>query len=101
MCCPTRRAASRLASSSPCHGIILFDEPSSALVPRATAWVEELVQQISGRVTVIIVTHNMQQAARVFACAAFIHLGEVVEVGPTGDMFTAPRVPRTQGYMFS
>jgi phosphate transport system ATP-binding protein len=79
--------------------VILFDEPTSALDPIATAKVEDLVQQLAGRVTVIIVTHNMQQAARVSRRTAFMYLGEVVEFGETDQIFTAPKVRRTQEYI--
>uniref|UniRef100_UPI0038D13548 phosphate ABC transporter ATP-binding protein PstB n=1 Tax=Caldovatus aquaticus TaxID=2865671 RepID=UPI0038D13548 len=79
--------------------VILFDEPTSALDPVATAKIEDLVQQLAGRVTVVIVTHNMQQAARVSQYTAFMYLGEVVEFGETGQIFTAPRVQRTQDYI--
>jgi phosphate transport system ATP-binding protein len=79
--------------------VILFDEPTSALDPIATSKVEDLVQELAGRVTVVIVTHNMQQAARVSKRTAFMYLGEVVEFGETGQIFTAPKVRRTQDYI--
>lgn len=79
--------------------IILFDEPTSALDPIATARIEDLVQQIAGDVTVIIVTHNMQQAARVSQFTAFMYIGEVIEFGPTHQIFTAPTIKRTQEYI--
>ncbi|GGG24819.1 phosphate import ATP-binding protein PstB [Caldovatus sediminis] len=79
--------------------VILFDEPTSALDPIATAKIEDLVQQLAGRVTVVIVTHNMQQAARVSQHTAFMYLGEVVEFGETGQIFTAPRIQQTQDYI--
>jgi phosphate transport system ATP-binding protein len=79
--------------------VILFDEPTSALDPIATAKVEDLIQQLAGRVTVIIVTHNMQQAARVSRYTAFMYLGEVVEFGETPQIFTAPKVEKTQEYI--
>ena len=79
--------------------IILFDEPTSALDPIATASVEELIDEYKGKVTVLIVTHNMQQAARVSKYTAFMYLGEVVEFGATGELFTNPREKRTQDYI--
>ena len=79
--------------------IILFDEPTSALDPIATASVEELIDEYKGKVTVLIVTHNMQQAARVSKYTAFMYLGEVVEFGATDELFTNPREKRTQDYI--
>jgi phosphate transport system ATP-binding protein len=79
--------------------IILFDEPTSALDPIATASIEELIDEYKGKVTVLIVTHNMQQAARVSQYTAFMYLGEVVEFGSTDQLFTNPREKRTQDYI--
>jgi phosphate transport system ATP-binding protein len=79
--------------------IILFDEPTSALDPISTASIEELIGELKGRVTIIIVTHNMQQAARVSQNTAFMYLGEIIETGPTEDIFTNPKVQRTQDYI--
>jgi len=79
--------------------IILFDEPTSALDPIATASIEELIDEYKGTVTVLIVTHNMQQAARVSQYTAFMYLGEVVEFGVTDQLFTNPREKRTQDYI--
>ena len=79
--------------------VILMDEPCSALDPIATAKVEELMDALRDRYTLVIVTHSMQQAARVSQRTAFFHLGELVEVGPTEQIFTAPRHKLTQGYI--
>lgn len=79
--------------------IILMDEPCSALDPIATAKVEELMEELRKNYTIIIVTHSMQQAARVSQKTAFFHLGEIVEVGDTEQLFTRPRDERTQGYI--
>ena len=79
--------------------IILMDEPASALDPIATARIEELIDELCANYTIVIVTHNMQQAARVSQRTAFFHLGELVEEGPTEMMFTTPRDKRTQDYI--
>ena len=79
--------------------IILMDEPCSALDPIATARIEELIDELRENFTIVIVTHNMQQAARVSQTTAFFHLGELVEVGATEDIFTNPTDERTQGYI--
>ncbi len=79
--------------------VILMDEPCSALDPIATAKIEELIHELRGRYAIAIVTHNMQQAARVSQRTAFFHLGELVEYGKTSEIFTNPRVPRTQDYI--
>jgi phosphate transport system ATP-binding protein len=79
--------------------IILLDEPTSALDPISTAKIEELIDGLRQRFTIIIVTHNMQQAARVSQRTAFFHLGELIEVGDTSQIFTNPRVQRTQDYI--
>jgi phosphate transport system ATP-binding protein len=79
--------------------VILMDEPCSALDPIATAKVEELMDELRGRYTLVIVTHSMQQAARVSQQTAFFHLGEVIEAGATGQIFTAPQHHLTQGYI--
>jgi phosphate transport system ATP-binding protein len=75
------------------------DEPCSALDPIATAKIEELMDELRSNFTIVIVTHSMQQAARVSQRTAFFHLGIVVEQGPTGEIFTAPQDPRTQDYI--
>ncbi len=79
--------------------IILFDEPTSALDPIATASIEELIAELKEQVTILIVTHNMQQAARVSSYTAFMHLGEVVEFGETGGIFTNPSKKQTEDYI--
>jgi phosphate transport system ATP-binding protein len=79
--------------------VILMDEPCSALDPIATLKIEELIDQLKRRVTIVIVTHNMQQAARVADRTAFMLDGRLVEVGPTQDIFTKPNDPRTEEYV--
>jgi phosphate transport system ATP-binding protein len=79
--------------------VILMDEPCSALDPIATLKIEELIEQLKTRVTIVIVTHNMQQAARVADRTAFMLSGELVEVAPTQKIFTNPEDPRTEEYV--
>ncbi|ARJ66369.1 phosphate ABC transporter ATP-binding protein [Magnetospirillum sp. ME-1] len=79
--------------------VILMDEPCSALDPIATARIEELIDELRDAFTIVIVTHSMQQAARVSQTTAFFHLGEIVEVGATEQIFTAPANALTQGYI--
>ncbi|HEX7820037.1 MAG TPA: phosphate ABC transporter ATP-binding protein PstB [Sphingobium sp.] len=79
--------------------VILMDEPCSALDPIATAKIEELIHELRGRYAIVIVTHNMQQAARVSQRTAFFHLGTMVEYGVTSDIFTNPREERTKDYI--
>ena len=79
--------------------VILMDEPCSALDPIATARIEELIHELRGRYAIVIVTHNMQQAARVSQKTAFFHLGELVEYGDTSEIFTNPRNTRTKDYI--
>jgi len=79
--------------------VILMDEPCSALDPIATARVEELIDELKDHYTIVMVTHNMQQAARVSQFTAFFHLGELVEFGETERIFTNPRQERTQDYI--
>jgi phosphate transport system ATP-binding protein len=79
--------------------VILMDEPCSALDPIATAKIEELIDELSANYTIVIVTHNMQQAARVSQQTAFFHLGNLVEFGDTAQLFTNPTDERTQGYI--
>ncbi len=79
--------------------VILMDEPCSALDPIATAKIEELIHELRGRYAIAIVTHNMQQAARVSQRTAFFHLGELIEYGKTSEIFTNPRQQRTQDYI--
>lgn len=79
--------------------VILMDEPCSALDPIATAKVEELIDELRSNYTIVIVTHSMQQAARVSQHTAFFHLGKLVEVGETDQIFTNPKDERTKGYI--
>ncbi len=79
--------------------VILFDEPCSALDPISTAKIEELIDELKQDYTIVIVTHNMQQAARVSDFTAFMYLGTLVESGETQNIFTAPRDKRTQDYI--
>jgi phosphate transport system ATP-binding protein len=79
--------------------VILMDEPCSALDPIATSRIEELIDELRVNYTIVIVTHNMQQAARVSQKTGFFHLGELVEYGATEEIFTSPRDERTQGYI--
>ena len=79
--------------------VILMDEPCSALDPIATAKIEELIADLSGRYAIVIVTHSMQQAARVSQKTAFFHLGNLVEFGETDKIFTSPEDPRTESYI--
>ncbi|MHA6317282.1 phosphate ABC transporter ATP-binding protein PstB [Altererythrobacter sp. CAU 1778] len=79
--------------------VILMDEPCSALDPIATAKIEELIDELRGRYAIVIVTHSMQQAARVSQRTAFFHLGKMVEYGRTSDIFTNPREERTKDYI--
>ncbi len=79
--------------------VLLLDEPTSALDPIATAKVEDLVQELSETVTIVIVTHNMQQASRISHRTAFMYLGEAMEFGETNQIFTNPRHPRTENYI--
>ncbi|MGQ0660637.1 phosphate ABC transporter ATP-binding protein PstB [Sphingosinicella sp.] len=79
--------------------VILMDEPCSALDPIATARIEELIHELRGRYAIVIVTHNMQQAARVSQRTAFFHLGDLVEYGETSEIFTNPRETRTKDYI--
>ncbi len=79
--------------------VILFDEPCSALDPISTAKIEELIFQLKQDYTIIIVTHNMQQAARVSDHTAFFLMGELIEFGKTEDIFTKPKNPKTEAYI--
>lgn len=79
--------------------ILLLDEPTSALDPIATARIEDLIDELKGQVTVLIVTHNMQQAARISDYAAYMYLGKLIEYNDTNDMFTRPRCQRTEDYI--
>jgi phosphate transport system ATP-binding protein len=79
--------------------VILMDEPCSALDPLATLKIEELMQELKEKYTIVIVTHNMQQAARTSDWTGFFLLGELLEYGPTGDVFTRPKDKRTENYV--
>ena len=79
--------------------VLLFDEPTSALDPIATASIEELINELKTKVTILIVTHNMQQAARVSDYTAYMYLGELVEFGVTDEIFIKPRDRRTEDYI--
>jgi phosphate transport system ATP-binding protein len=79
--------------------VILMDEPASALDPIATSKIEDLIGELKSQYTVVIVTHSMQQAARISDITAFFHLGEIVEVGTTSQIFTHPREKRTEDYI--
>ena len=92
-----RLCIARAIATSP--EILLMDEPCSALDPIATAQVEELIDELRSQFSVVIVTHSMQQAARVSQRTAFFHLGHLVEYGETGQIFTNPKDPRTESYI--
>jgi len=79
--------------------VLLMDEPCSALDPIATSKIEELIDGLKGRYTIVVVTHNMQQAARVSDNTAFMYLGRLIEYGDTDAIFTNPRLERTQDYV--
>jgi phosphate transport system ATP-binding protein len=79
--------------------VLLMDEPASALDPIATARIEELIRELRESLTIVIVTHNMQQAARVSDATAFFYMGELIEHGSTEQIFTNPREPRTEDYV--
>jgi phosphate transport system ATP-binding protein len=79
--------------------VILMDEPCSALDPIATATIEELINELRTQYTIVIVTHNMQQASRVSQRTAYFHLGDLIEVGPTERLFTNPLHPLTEDYI--
>jgi phosphate transport system ATP-binding protein len=79
--------------------VLLMDEPCSALDPIATAKIEELIDELSGHYTIVIVTHNMQQAARVSDNTAFMYLGRLIEYGDTETVFQIPKAQRTQDYV--
>jgi phosphate transport system ATP-binding protein len=79
--------------------ILLFDEPTSALDPIATASIEELIHDLKKKVTILIVTHNMQQAARVSDYTAYMYLGELIEFGVTDEIFIKPRKKQTEDYI--
>ena len=92
-----RLCVARLLAAEP--EVLLLDEPCSALDPIATARIEELLIELKERYTVVIVTHNMQQAARISDETAFMLLGDLVEAGATQDVFTHPKEPKTEAYV--
>jgi phosphate transport system ATP-binding protein len=92
-----RLCIARALASEP--ELVLFDEPTSALDPVATSRIEDLIYELKNRVTILIVTHNMQQAARVSDRTAFMYLGELIEVGETGSMFHKPAHKLTEEYI--
>ncbi|MDV7270441.1 phosphate ABC transporter ATP-binding protein PstB [Thioclava sp. A2] len=92
-----RLCIARAVATSP--EVLLMDEPCSALDPIATAQVEELIDELRAQFSVVIVTHSMQQAARVSQRTAFFHLGNLVEFGETSQIFTNPTDPRTESYI--
>lgn len=92
-----RLCISRLLAVEP--DVLLMDEPCSALDPIATQRIEEMILNLKTRYTIVIVTHNMQQAARVSEMTAYFLLGELVEFGPTGRLFTSPQDTRTEQYI--
>ncbi|HTD25941.1 MAG TPA: ATP-binding cassette domain-containing protein, partial [Candidatus Elarobacter sp.] len=79
--------------------VVLMDEPASALDPIATAKIEELIHELKNAYTIAIVTHNMQQAARVSDLTAYFYLGRLIEFGPTERLFTNPTRPETEDYI--
>ncbi|MGE0736010.1 MAG: phosphate ABC transporter ATP-binding protein PstB [Alphaproteobacteria bacterium] len=92
-----RLCIARAIASDP--EVLLMDEPCSALDPIATSRIEELIDELKGQYTIIIVTHNMQQAARVSDNTAFMYLGRLIEYGDTDTMFTNPKLEKTQDYI--
>lgn len=92
-----RLCIARALAVSP--SILLMDEPASALDPISTSKIEELIHSLKKEYTIVIVTHNMQQAARISDRTAFFLLGELVECGPTGEIFSTPKDKRTEDYI--
>ena len=92
-----RLCIARMLASEP--SVLCFDEPTSALDPLSTGKIEDLIDHLRGEFTVVIVTHNMQQAARISQFTAFMYLGEIVEFGTTNEIFIRPRNPRTANYV--
>jgi phosphate transport system ATP-binding protein len=84
---------------APAPEVLLLDEPTASLDPGGTQRIEELCQELKQRYTVVIVTHNLQQAARISDYTAFFYMGELIEVGRTDDMFTKPNVEQTEAYI--
>jgi len=92
-----RLCIARALASDP--EILLFDEPTSALDPIATASIEELVTELKEKVTILIVTHNMQQAARISDYTAYMYIGELIEFGVTDQVFIKPQKKQTEDYI--
>ncbi|HND54940.1 MAG TPA: phosphate ABC transporter ATP-binding protein, partial [Pirellulaceae bacterium] len=92
-----RLCIARAIASEP--EVLLLDEPCSALDPIATGKIEDLISDLRGDYSILIVTHNMQQASRISDYTAFMYLGRLVEYGPTADMFTRPRLAETNDYV--
>jgi phosphate transport system ATP-binding protein len=92
-----RLCIARALATSP--DVLLMDEPASALDPASTAHIEDLIDELKRSYTIVIVTHNMQQAARVSDITAFFYQGKLIEVGPTTGMFTKPRQKQTEDYI--
>jgi len=92
-----RLCIARALATSP--RVLLLDEPTASLDPASTQSVEQLVRELRGEVTIIIVTHNMQQAARISDRTAFFLAGDLVEMAPTRTLFTSPTDPRTEAYI--
>jgi phosphate transport system ATP-binding protein len=92
-----RLCIARAIASEP--EVLLMDEPCSALDPIATGKIEDLMQELKGDYSIVIVTHNMQQAARVSDYTAFMYLGRLIEYGPTADLFTKPLLNETADYV--
>lgn len=92
-----RLCIARAIASEP--EVLLLDEPCSALDPLATAKIEDLIQDLKGEYSILIVTHNMQQASRVSDYTAFMYLGHLIEYGPTSDLFTRPKLKETEDYV--
>jgi phosphate transport system ATP-binding protein len=92
-----RLCIARAIASEP--EVLLLDEPCSALDPLATGKIEDLIQDLKGEYSILIVTHNMQQASRVSDFTAFLYLGQLIEYGPTSNLFTRPRLKETEAYV--
>ncbi len=92
-----RLCIARALAASP--KVLLMDEPTSALDPLSTGKIEDLAQELSSSLTIVIVTHNMQQAARISSKTAFFYVGELIEFGPTEEMFFKPKNARTENYI--
>jgi len=92
-----RLCIARAIASEP--EVLLLDEPCSALDPIATGKIEDLIEELKGEYSILIVTHNMQQAARISDYTSFMYLGRVVEYGPTADIFATPHLTETEDYV--